>query len=421
MQKKDDLVRGLGFLALIASCFNCTVGGGIFRLPQSVYAIAGRGSLFVYVLCFLVMLSVAQVFIQVGRTITVSGGPYAYVKPILGSYWGYLCGVLLWFLATFAFASVGNAYAHFVALLFTDGTERGVEALILGVSLLGLGAFNGRGVKSGARVSLILGGLKILPLLFLCAIGIPHLNFDHLFFPQSLNGSELARGAMVLIFAFTGVECALIPSGEIHAPEKTLPRALILSLTLVLFLYLGVHSVSQSELGDGLSAPGISPLALAAEHLVGPVGAFILAVGAVISTLGYLSAMTLSLPRSLYAFSKDGYLPEFLSVVDSGSQAPVRAIWVQLGVVVFLSVSSQFERLAGLWNLSAILMYGLCSIAALILLRRNSGLTLKVLIPISAMATMGFLLTSVTLLEWGSVIVLIALASFLYRFKKVKA
>ena len=131
--------------------------------------------------------------------------------------------------------------------------------------------------------------------------------------------------------------------------------------------------------------------------------------------------MTLSLPRSLYAFSKDGYLPEFLSVVDSGSQAPVRAIWVQLGVVYLLSVSSQFERLAVLSNLSAILMYGLCSIAALILLKRNSGLTLKVLIPVSAMVTMGFLLTSVTTEEWGSVLLLIALASFLYRFKKVKA
>ena len=89
----QKLLPSLGLLALIASCFNCTVGGGIFRLPQSVYAISGQASLLVYLLCFLVMLSVAGVFIIVGRTIRVSGGPYAYVKPVLGEFTAFLSGV----------------------------------------------------------------------------------------------------------------------------------------------------------------------------------------------------------------------------------------------------------------------------------------------------------------------------------------
>ena len=122
METTKNLVKGLGFFALVASCFNCTVGGGIFRLPSSVYALTGSLSPIVYVVCFLVMLFVAGVFIQVGRTIKTSGGPYAYVKPILGNYSGFICGVLLWSLATFAFASVANAYAHFVAQLI-PGTK----------------------------------------------------------------------------------------------------------------------------------------------------------------------------------------------------------------------------------------------------------------------------------------------------------
>src|SRR4051812_24318128 len=107
---QKELVRGLGLVGLIASVFNCTVGGGIFRLPASVFKIVGTASPLVYVLCFTVMLLVVTVFVQVGRKITVTGGPYAYVQPVLGNYFGFICGVLLWCLAAFAMASVANAY-----------------------------------------------------------------------------------------------------------------------------------------------------------------------------------------------------------------------------------------------------------------------------------------------------------------------
>jgi APA family basic amino acid/polyamine antiporter len=420
-----SLVRGLGFFALVASCFNCTVGGGIFRLPASVHHIAGDLSPLIYLLCFLIMALVAGVFIQVGSSIQVSGGPYAYVKPLLGEYWGYLCGVLLWFLATFAFASVANAYAHFAALLFPAGAAP-AEPLILAVSLALLALFNSFGVKSGAKVSGALAVIKILPLAVLVAAGLPHLaSGSGLSLPAHWDGSTVARGAMLLIFAFTGVESALIPSGEIADPKRTLPRALLVSLTLVLFLYLGVHLTAQSLLGGELGNTAIPPLAAAAERLMGPTGAGLLAVGAVLSTLGYLSALTLSLPRSLLAFAEDGYLPAVFSRVSPTSKAPVPAIWFQVAVVFGLAASSQFEKLAVLANLSAILMYLLCSVAALVLIRRSPASSAvrpgRALIPVAASLPMLFLLTSVTRDEWFSVLGLLGLATGGYGLRKTRA
>lgn len=419
MQKQTDLVKGIGFLALVASCFNCTVGGGIFRLPSTVYAIAGSLSPVVYLLCFFIMLLVAGVFIEVGRSIRVSGGPYAYVKPILGEYPGFICGVLLWFLAAFAFASIANAYAHFVALLLPTEPTPLIEAVILGFSLFALATFNSMGVKSGAKVSLALALIKILPLLLLFIVGIPHLNSNALALPAEWDSSTLARGAMILIFAFTGVESALIPSGEIENPEKTLSKSLLYSLFLVLFLYLGVQSVSQSVLGEGLGQPGIAPLTLTASSILGPVGGLILGFGAVFSTLGYLSAMTLNLPRSLLAFSENGYLPKSLSKISEKTKAPVTAIWIQILIVFILAVTNQFEKLAVLANLSAILMYILCAIAAILLMKKVDNLTfLKSLVPIGAILTMGFLLTSLSMDEWISVLSLVVLSSIVYAIKK---
>jgi APA family basic amino acid/polyamine antiporter len=415
MENGKKLVKGLGFIALVASCFNCTVGGGIFRLPSSVYALTGNLSPVVYFVCFLVMLFVAGVFIQVGRTIKTSGGPYAYVKPILGNYSGFICGVLLWSLATFAFASVANAYAHFVAQLIPGAETPAIEALILAITLSLLAYLNTWGVKSGAGASMILAMIKITPLLFLVAVGVPHLNSEALALPSTIEGETIARGAMLLIFAFTGIETALIPSGEIESPEKNLSKALITSSFIVLILYLCVHGVSQSVLGAKLGEEGIAPLSLTANAILGPSGAMIMTIGAVFSTLGYLSAVTLSLPRSLFAFAEDGYLPKSLAKVSDRTLAPVNAIWVQVIIVFIMATNSQFEKLAILANLSAILMYLICAIAALILMKKSQKLNLtSTAIPVIAMAMMSYLLTSVTAVEWLSVGALLAASSVLY-------
>ncbi len=419
METTKNLVKGLGFFALVASCFNCTVGGGIFRLPSSVYALTGSLSPIVYVVCFLVMLFVAGVFIQVGRTIKTSGGPYAYVKPILGNYSGFICGVLLWSLATFAFASVANAYAHFVAQLIPGAETPAIEAIILAVTLTALAYLNTWGVKSGAGASLILALIKITPLLFLVAVGIPHLDREALALPSTIEGETVARGAMLLIFAFTGIETALIPSGEIESPEKNLSKALITSSFIVLILYLCVHGVSQSVLGTKLGQEGIAPLSMTANAILGPSGALIMTLGAVLSTLGYLSAVTLSLPRSLFAFAEDGYLPRSLAKVSDQTLAPVNAIWVQVIIVFIMATNSHFEKLAILANLSAILMYLICAVAALILMKRSGKIDLfRTAIPVIAIGMMCYLLTSVTRIEWISVLALLAASSVLYWKRK---
>ncbi len=418
MKKSHDLVRGLGLFALTASVFNCTVGGGIFRLPSSVYAIVGSASPLVYLICFMVMALVALVFIQVGSKISASGGPYAYVQPVLGPYFGFLCGVLLWALAMFAMASVANAYASFVGQAIPQLSSPLAQMITLAFTFVLLAVLNIRGVKQGAILSIILSALKIIPLLLLTFVGIPALDSTKLALPTPLPWPDLARGAMVLIFAFTGIECALIPSGEIKNPEKAVPRALFLGLFIVLFLYLGVQTVSQSVLGAALGAPGGFPLADTAEKLLGHWGAVLIKIGAVFSTLGYLSAITLSLPRSLFAFAEDGYLPKFLARVHPSHHTPANAIIVQVALAWGLAVSNQFEKLAVLSNLSAILMYILCATAAVKLGGIQKRSVWFYLAPIFATLSLSYLLTSVTVTEWMSVVAVIAVASLIYLLRK---
>ena len=415
--KTEGLVKDIGLLALVASVINCMIGGGIFRLPGSVYTIVGTASPLVYLMCFIIMSLVALVFIQVGSKINVSGGPYAYVEPVLGSYPGFICGILLWALAVFAMASVGNAYASFLGQMIPIFSSPLAQKLTLGFTLILLALFNIKGVKKGAKLSILLGTLKIIPLLLIGIIGIPHLDASRLAIPTPLPWSTLSRGAMVLIFAFTGIECALIPSGEIKNPEKTLSRALFISLFAVLIIYLGVQVVSQSVLGSELGNPNGFPLALTAERILGPWGRALITVGAVLSTLGYLSAMTLSLPRSLFAFAEKGYLPKKLALIHPVHRTPWVAIIIQVCITWLLAISNQFEVLAVLSNLAAILMYMLCAFASIKLgMNQKRGLS-HFIIPAFATLAMSYLLTSVSLTEWLSVFGVILASSLLFALK----
>ncbi|MCX5759999.1 MAG: APC family permease, partial [Gemmatimonadetes bacterium] len=233
--------------------------------------------------------------------------------------------------------------------------------------------------------------------------------------------------AIVLIFAFTGVESALVPTGEVKDPSKTVPRALAIAMIGVTVLYLAIHLVAQGVLGpDALAAAKAAPLAAVAERLMGSPGRLLLLVGAAISTFGYMSGMTLAVPRALFAFGRDGFLPRQMAALHPSFQTPWLAIILQSAVVCALAVVNEFEALAVLANLSALLLYFAFAVAAWELRRRgiqNEGTTPFNLpfgptIHILACVAIIWLLTSITGAEWRSVGYVLVVATGLFFFRR---
>jgi hypothetical protein len=315
------LVRALGVWGLAASIFNVTVGGGIFRLPASAAAMIGPAAPLVYLVCAAVMGLIVLCFAEAGSRVSLTGGPYAYVETVFGPYAGFLAGVLVWMLGTGAVASVATAYAGSVAALVPALGAPAARAAVLVATFALLAWINARGVRQGARLIEVVSVAKLLPLLVLVGVGAFFVRPANLAIPAMPGGGEFARAAIVLIFAFTGVESALVPSGEVRDPARTVPRALAIAMIGVTLLYLGVHLVAQGVLGGaGLAAAKDAPLAAAAGGRArGPAGRYLLLVGATVSMFGYASGMTLAIPRALYTFGRDGFLPR---VVGGRPPAP---------------------------------------------------------------------------------------------------
>ncbi|HEX2205672.1 MAG TPA: amino acid permease [Longimicrobium sp.] len=404
---QETLVRALGVWALAAGIVNVTVGGGIFRLPASAAGALGTAAPLAYLACAVVMALIVLCFAEAGSRVDLTGGPYAYVEVAFGPFVGFVAGVMLWVVGTLALSAVATIFADSVGALVPALAGPVPRAVLLLATLALFSVINVAGVKQGTAVNTVATVAKLLPLVLLVLVGAFAARGEALAVEAAPAAGDVARAAMVLIFAFAGIESALVPSGEVRDVARTVPRAVFVAMAGVTLLYVAIHLVTQGILGADL-AGSATPLADAAGRAMGPAGRTLLLVGASVSMFGYIGGMTLAVPRALFALGRDGFLPRALAAVHPRHRTPHVAIWAQAAVTAVLAVTGEFERLAVLANLATLLLYAGCCLAAWQLRRRGvqaGGIPFRVpggaVVPFLALAAIAWLLTSITLREWA--------------------
>ena len=147
---------------------------------------------------------------------------------------------------------------------------------------------------------------------------------------------------MVLVmFAYSDMETALIPSGEVRDVSRSVPRATIAAILLVVLLYLGLQIVSQGVLGPALGKSGV-PLADTAGALWQPARVLLL-LTACVSMLGFLMGNLLGTSRLVYALGRDGYLPTAFGRVSAAHRVPLLAISAHAGCACVLALASVLD------------------------------------------------------------------------------
>ncbi|MEP6690564.1 MAG: APC family permease [Gemmatimonadaceae bacterium] len=361
-----SLVRALGVRALAATTFNVIIGGGIFLLPATIAGTLGAAAPLAYLVCIVAIALIVLCFAEAGSRVSMTGGPYAYVEVALGPFVGFLGGVLLWLLMSFATAAVANGFAASLAALWAPLGSPPARALIIAALFAVLAATNIRGVGSGVRLIEMVTVAKLVPLLVFVAVGVFFVRPAHLAWPGMPNGKTLGQAVIVLIFAFAGMESALVPSGEVRDPSRTVPRALAIAAVGVTALYVALQLVAQGILGPRLASPesAAAPLASALGSAVGRWGALLMIAGAAISTFGHVSGMTLATPRALYAFGRDGFLPRALAHIHPRYRTPYIAIVTQSVIAALMAVTGTFINLVILADAAVLVLYFLCCVAA---------------------------------------------------------
>jgi amino acid transporter len=330
--------------------------------------------------------------------------------------------LVLWLTA----AGLLSAFADQVSLL-VPGAGQGLARIAVIVASTALLAFvNVRGVKPGARLVEGITVAKLLPLALLIGAGLFALDPAKLAWPGWPSSDALGGSVLLLIFAFAGIEVALVPSGEVRDPARTVPRAVGLALCITTTLYLAVQAVAQGVLGSELQQNAAAPLAAVAARLLGETGRLLVLLGGSVSMFGYLSGDMLASPRSIFAFGRDALLPGFFASVHERFRTPHVAIATHAALIATLAASSQFTVLALLSNVGVLSLYFAgCAAALRFVLRGDAPLgALRLpgerVIPVLAMGVILWILAHATLREIAVLAVTLAAATVLYLLRRAR-
>ena len=394
------LLRALGVRGLATTIFNYTVGSGIFALPGLAVARLGAAAPLAYLVCMLVMALVLLCLAEAGSRVSVTGGLYAYVDTGLGPLIGFIAGAVLFFTGLFGGAAVAVLFARTVSALLGLSSHAWYVALIVSV-VAAFTVVNVRGVRNSARTMEIITVAKIVPLLAFVLIGAAFVQRSNLAWERLPSLSDTLGTAGLVIFAFTGIESALAPSGEVRAPWRTVPRAAFLALAAATALYLAIQWVALGIEGRRLGTEGLTPLAQAAAAFAGAPGRTVMIAAAAVSMIGYLSANILSTPRAIFAFARDGFLPAALCSVHERYRTPHIAIITHGCLVAALALTGTYERLAIFSNITAFVLYMLCAVAVMALRARDihgEGAPFRIwggpLVPVAAVLANAWLLSA---------------------------
>ena len=421
-QVDHQLVRGIGIPALTANIVSSTIGAGIFVIPATVAQGLGPAAPLAFVCCAIAMVLFVTCFAVAGSRVSLTGGLYAYVEVAFGRYVGFLAGVLYGLTALGAVAGVVNVLVNSVAVIapfLGDPVMRIVVMLLVYGSLV---LINIRGVREGAGAVTVITFAKVLPLLLFIGVGIFFIHPVNLTWSAWPGSKALGDSVILLIFAFVGIEVALIPSGEVKNPSRTVPRAAYLALVITIIIYIMIQLVAQGTLGSELANYKDAPLAEAAAKFLGNIGRTVLLAGATISAFGFVTSDILSSPRMIFAFGRDGALPAWFAHVHPRYRSPDVAIITYAVLAFALSITGTFEKLAVLSNVAVLLMYLLCCAACWFLVQRDVRADgaqpfnfpgMKI-VPALAIIAIIWILAHATLFEFAVNGIVLAIASVLY-------
>ena len=314
-ESRAGLRRELGLFTAALLVVGGIIGSGIFFTPGEVARALPNGTwiLLVWGIGGILAFAGALTYAELGAMLPQAGGPYVYLLQGFGALAAFLYGwMVLLSIATGALAAVAMGFAAYLAR-FVDLAPVGGALGTAAITITVMAIINYLGVKPGAIVQNVLTVAKIFALGALIVGGI--VLWARLGMPPEVASAPTPRSSLLVGFAaaFTAVLFTIggwqqmnMVAGEIKDPARTIPRALAIGIGIVVAIYLGANAVYLRTLGrDGLAASS-AVAADAASRMIGPVGATLISVAAMLSVLGFVNVVLLANSRIIYAMAVQG-------------------------------------------------------------------------------------------------------------------
>ncbi len=383
-----ELVRGLGLVPTTSLVVGTIIGTGVFLKTARMAQATGTPSLVLlaWVAAGLLSLAGALSYAELGAMLPEAGGEYVYLRAAYGDLPAFLFGWMrLAVGSTGSIASFGAAFATFLSALMPLDSVWSRRLVGVGVILL-FTAINCLRVAIGGQVQAVLTLAKVLAIASI-AVGVfffaPTATWEHLRAPAGVPAwcgfSAFGAAMLAALWAFDGWNNMPMAAGEVRDPGRNIPRALIGGMAIVLAVYgllnlaycyaLPIDAIASSS--STLHGSALPVASKAAQTFLPRLGAQLVAVAALLSTIGALNGSILTGARIPYAMARDGLFFARFGELCERSAVPVSSIILQGLWASVLVLSATFDQLTDCVIFASMIFYAATTMAVLVLRKKR--------------------------------------------------
>ncbi len=374
---QPHLIRAIGRWSLAALTINSIIGSGIFGLPSAVAKLVGQHSPEAVLIAGAIIAVVMACFAEVASYFTQAGGPYLYARAAFGRLVGIEIGWMFWLVRITAPAANANLFVSYIGEFWPVAGNALPRLSILTILIGGLALINYRDVRAGTQTSNLFTVAKLLPLAVVIIAGLLYVTLGHplayMAMPPPSRQSWLSA-ILLLIFSYGGFESAVTPMAEAKNPRRDSAFGLFVALITCAVVYTALQWLVVTMLPNAGSSE--RPLADVAALAIGRGGAVLVAVGALVSMYGYLSANMLAVPRITFALAENRDFPRIFAAIHPRFRTPYVSILIFAVLTWIFAAAGSFAWNVTLSAVARLFCYGTTCGALLVFRRTRQGAAL---------------------------------------------
>jgi amino acid transporter/nucleotide-binding universal stress UspA family protein len=376
-----QLSRDLGLLDVTMIGIGGMIGAGIFVLMGSASSVAGSAAIIALALNGLVALITALSYAELGSAFPAAGSVYIWAKEGLPPPAGFFSGWTSWIAATIACSLYAVGFGSFAVFALDEAgiIQNHPDWLLKVIAILIVLTFvfiNYFGVETTGKTESWLTAAKVGILAvfvlggFIAILGDPaRLDvFINDFVGQSASSVFLAMGLMLI--AFQGFEIIAQSGEEVKNPKRNIPRAIFISIGVVVLLYVLTFFVFYKDLVNvGTDSPELAMIR-AADGIIPMTGSYLMLAGGFLATTSALNATVYSSSRVSFAMGRDGMIPHKLGKIHRARRTPSNAVLTSGLIIGLMAVLLPIEEIAASASVMFLLLFTLAN-ASVISLRKK--------------------------------------------------
>ncbi len=387
----DSLKRVFGLPTLVIYGVGDILGAGIYAVIGKIAGLSGTLVWVSFIIAMVVAALTALSYAELGSRFPQSGGVAYFVHKAFRNDWlSILVGWLMFCTCLVSMATLSKAFAGYF-----NAFAPAVPVWLIVIGLFAALAFvNFRGMKESSALNIFCTTLEVSGLLIVILVstlflfGGGEVTAASIPNAPTVGATAVLQGAALAFYAFIGFEDIVNVAEEVENPERNVPRAILLSLSIAGVIYILISWLATQVLTPAQLADSTAPLLDVVRRTQPNFPQVIFSLIALFAVLNTALLNFVTASRLLYGMSREGLLPAWLGKLHPQRATPYRTLLVILPIAIFLALSGTLQFLAGTTATLLLGMFFLVNLSLVITKRReprNSGFQVPAVVPALAL------------------------------------